>query len=380
MRLFFRLWFFLTVPLFVAAVSVIFLYSRGPHASDFWTFWQASRDVLHGDSPYPALASLPERASRTFAPYVYPPVLAFLLAPVAVLPFVAAKLVFALLSAGALVGALRLLRVTDWRCYGVAFATAPAFAATAIGTISLFLLFGVAAAWRYREHALACGLAVAFLVTAKLFLWPLWFWLVRTERYRAAAIAAGTSLAGVVVSWAAIGFGGLADYPALLGRLTELVGPNSYSTYALQRAVGISASSAQTVSYVLGIVALALAFHVVRDDRRALLAMLAVAFLATPILWPHYLVLLLVPVALASTTYSRFWLAPVALWADGTAWSDGDPVRIVVALAATLAIVGWALLRALDVQTVRDAAVGRQDHLLATGRAQLGVLDRGAGR
>jgi alpha-1,2-mannosyltransferase len=365
-RLFFRLWFFLTMPLFVATVSVIVLCARGPHASDFWTFWQASRDVLHGHSASPDLATLPALASRTFAPYVYPPVLAFLLAPVGVLPFFAAKLVFALLSVGALAGALRLLRVRDWRCYGVAFATAPAFAATAIGTISLFLLFGVALAWRYRDRAVACGLAVAFLVTAKLFLWPLWFWLVRTKRYRAAAVAAGSSFAAVVVSWAAIGFGGLTDYPALLGRLTELVGPNSYSTYALQRAFDVSPSSAQSVTYVLGIAALATAFRFVRDDRRVLLAMLGVAFLATPILWPHYLVLLLVPVALTSTTYTRFWLAPVALWADSTAWSDGHPVRIVVALAATIAIVAVALLRELDVQSVRDAVVGRHDQLPAT--------------
>ena len=68
----------------------ITLAGRGPGRSDFWTFWLASRTVLHGGNPYPAIESLPHVADKWFAPFVYPPVAAFLLAPLAVLPYAVA--------------------------------------------------------------------------------------------------------------------------------------------------------------------------------------------------------------------------------------------------------------------------------------------------
>src|SRR5207245_1182995 len=56
--------------------------------SDFLSFWQAGRSVLHGQSPYPALSSLPSVAhSLTFAPFVYPAPAAYWMVPFALLPF-----------------------------------------------------------------------------------------------------------------------------------------------------------------------------------------------------------------------------------------------------------------------------------------------------
>lgn len=344
------------IPLLLVATYSYSLVGRGFGHSDFATFWQAGRAVLHGRSPYPDVHSLPAHASKTFAPFVYPPVAAFLMAPLAALPFVAAKIVYVIVQLVALALALRLLGVRDWRCYGVAYSCTPVIESTEIGTISLPLLLAVAAAWRYRERAVACGLFVASAVTAKLFLWPLWFWLVRTRRYRAASIAVLSSVAAVVGTWAAIGFAGLRDYPTLLARLTGLEGPHSYSTYALQRAFGIGDSAAGRTTYVLGLLALFAGLRFVRDDRRSLVAMLGVSFVATPILWPHYLVLLFVPVALAAPTVSPLWIVPVALWADTTAWSHGNALRIVGELAISALAVGAAIHRPLP--PGQRAAVG----------------------
>jgi alpha-1,2-mannosyltransferase len=317
------------LPLALAGVFGAVFLSRGAGRSDFWTFWVAGRTVLHGGNPYPALASLPDVADKWFAPFVYPPVAAYLLAPVAVLPFALAKVVFLLLNLAGVVLALRLLGVRDWRCYGAAFASPPVIEAAGIGTISIPLLLVVAAAWRWRAHAVRLGLLIACAVTAKLFLWPVWFWLVRARRYRAAAIAIGASLAAVVGSWAAIGFAGLRDYPALLGRLTGLEGPNSYSVYSLLRVAGAGDGTAARAGSVLGVVGVAVALRFVHGERRTLVALLGVAFLATPILWPHYLVLLFVPIAFVSQRLSWLWLAPVALWVDATAWSHHEAWRIV---------------------------------------------------
>lgn len=328
------------VPLCLVA---FLLAANGHHPTDFTTFWDSGRALLHGRSPYPSPGSLPAHPDRTtFAPFVYPPVAAVPMVPLALLPFGVAVVVFLLVDLAAVALALRLLGVTDWRCYGAAFCSAPVFAGTGIGAISPLLLLGLAAAWRYRDRAAATGVLVAYVATAKVFLWPVWLWLLRTRRYAAAAVAAAASLAGVTAAWAAIGFAGLHDYPTLLGRLTSLVGPESYSPYALGRALGLGSGSAQATAYALAAAVAAPAWRV-RDDGRLLTAAIAVSLIATPILWPHYLVLLFVPIALARRSFSPLWLAPAATWVDAAGWSSGSAVRIAGLLAIAAVTVGAAL-------------------------------------
>ncbi len=325
---------------------VILVATLRHHASDFTTFWESGRAMLHGRSPYPSVQSLPAHPDpKTFAPFVYPPVAAVAMLPLSLLPFGVAIVVFLLVDLAAVALALRLLGVTDWRCYGAAFASAPVFASAGLGAISPLLLLGVAAAWRYRDRTVRVGLLVAYVATAKLFLWPVWLWLVRTRRFAAAGVAAGAAVAGVLGAWAAIGFAGLHDYPALLGRLTRLVGPESYSPYALGRSLGLDSAAAQSGAYLAGAAGIALAAWKLRGDRRLLTAALAVSLLMTPILWLHYLVVLYVPIALARRRFTPLWLAPLALWLDATGWSSGSTARIAALIALTAATIAMTLER-----------------------------------
>jgi len=311
-------------PVLLVGVCLGVVAAAAPHDSDFGTFWSAGHDVLHGRSPYPALDSLPHTASRLFAPFVYPPLTAFAMAPLALLPYRVATVLFLLLSLAAIWLALRLLGVRDWRCYGAVYACAPVYEGLGLGAIGPFLLLGLAAAWRYRDRAVAVGVVVAFVVSAKLFLWPVWLWLVRTRRYRAAAVSAVVGVGGVVASWAAIGFEGLREYPHLLARLTELVGPHSYSVYSLGRSLGMDSLTAERSVYVLTLVLLGLVAWLVRDDRRLFVAAIALSLLATPILWLHYLVVLVVPVAVTTRRLSPLWIALLAVWFDSASWTGGS--------------------------------------------------------
>ena len=72
----------------------------------------------------------------------------------------------------------------------------------------------------------------------------------------------------------------------------------------------------------------ALRLRAVRRDERSFVAALGLALLATPILWPHYLVLVYIPVSFLRRTFSPLWLLPLLIWLDGHAWSYGDPLRI----------------------------------------------------
>jgi alpha-1,2-mannosyltransferase len=318
-----------TIFYVLAAVNALEGVKRG---SDFASFWHGGRAVLHGLSPYPTIASLPEVANRiTFVPFVYPPPAAFALGPLSVLPFAVADTLFFLLILGSVALALRALDVTDWRCYAATYAALPIMAAVAVGSLSTLLLLGVALAWRYRQTTWRLGALVAVLVVAKLFLWPLWVWLVYTRRYRAAIVSAVAGAVSTFGAWAAIHFAGLHDYPQLLSRMSELVGTKSYSPYALARAAGATASASQLLVLLAGVVVVASAVRwlpSVRTDQGAFLLAVGIGLFLTPILWPHYLVLAFIPVALARKTMSAIWLCPLLFWFDGAGWSYGHPIQI----------------------------------------------------
>jgi hypothetical protein len=50
------------------------------------------------------------------------------------------------------------------------------------------------------------------------------------------------------------------------------------------------------------------------DERDAFAASLGLCLVATPILWPHYLVLLYLPIALRQRRLGWLWLVPLALY------------------------------------------------------------------
>jgi hypothetical protein len=87
-------------------------------------------------------------------------------------------------------------------------------------------------------------------------------------------------------------------------------------------------------------------------DRRSLVLVLAAALVLTPILWLHYLVLLIVPIALARPRLSALWLAPLVLtafealnWYRG--WPTGD-AKALISVAALIVIVVVASARRPD--------------------------------
>jgi hypothetical protein len=325
----------------ILVVGVGYAALAAGHVTDFSSFYASARAVAHGSSPYPPLASLPAVADRhTFAPFAYPPPIAFLVAPLTLLPLAFAKLVFFCLGLAAIALGFRLLEVRDASCYAAAFASLPVLEAVGVGSITPLLFLGVAAAWRYRDRTLGVALAVAGVVVAKLFLWPLVLWLVYTRRYAAAVASVAIGALALFAAWGAIGFAGLGEYPHLLSRLTELTGVNSFSLFALERALGLAPWPAQ-----IGVAAVACAACCVaagtrgtRGDSAGFTLAVGLALLFTPILWPHYLVLLFAPIAIVRPKLSALWFVPLLFWL-GAVWSFGDPARILPTLVVAAALV-----------------------------------------
>src|SRR5437868_9329024 len=248
---------FAVLPVFQLALFAWVLVT-GYHPFDFHTFWHSGRDVLHGHSPYSS--SLPAVAHKeSFRPFVYPAPAAIAMVPFSALPYGIADALWFVLGYAAIVGALRLLGVRDWRCYGAVLAWPAVWSSFINGAISAFLVLGCAALCRYRDRAYVAGTIVAALVVFKLYLWPLGVWLLVTKRWRATATSVALAAASTLAGWALIGFAGFRGYPHVLGRLTELVGPNSYSPYALFRSLGAAPALSQLLMFACGGAVLALA-------------------------------------------------------------------------------------------------------------------------
>jgi Glycosyltransferase family 87 len=283
----------------------------GPLPHDFAVFFGAGDDVLAGRSPYPPVRELVDDTK-----YVYPPPLALLIAPLAVLPAKAALACWFLLLFAATAGALRLMGVDDWRCYGIALLFVPTRDSLGGGTVNPLLLLGIALAWRYREAVFGAATAIGAVVALKVFLWPMFFWLAATRRYRAALLAMATAGVLALGSWAVLGFEGLTDYLALLRKLSRLEADGSYSVYAVGRAVGAPSGLAVAATAIVGAVLLAVAvyfgrkhrFDAVARDRLALTYCIVAALVLSPIVWWHYFMLLLVPAALARPRLAGVWL------------------------------------------------------------------------
>jgi alpha-1,2-mannosyltransferase len=300
----------------------------GHHSVDFLIFWQAAREYFHGENIYA------NALSAQTAGYVYPPLVAALAAPLGLLSFHAAVAIYSLLLVTAVVGSLWFLGVRDWRCYAAVLVWPAVFSSITVGTISPLLLLGAAATWRFRNSRLVF-LVVGTTAAAKLFMWPLVVWLWSTgRRTQAIACVVGATVA-VVVAWARLDFTGMAGYPALVRHLSDLEAPTGYSPIY---AVG------GTAAIVLVSLAGAVAIWVVRgDESRAFVVAIAVALLATPILWLHYLVLL---AAVAGRRFGLIWLVPALLWITPYQQANGTAFRIVVA-SSVIACVCWLRMRRL---------------------------------
>ncbi len=185
------------------------------------------------------------------------------------------------LCVGALVGAMWLLGVRDWRCFAVAAVSSPALSGSWIGNVSTLLLLGTAVFWRLRSHERMLPVTTALVVGAKLFLWPLGAWLLVTRRYRQLAMSVVLTIVFLLAAWAVIGFAGLTSYPRML--------------------VNVAA------------VLVAAAWRLTREpdgDLRAFGLIVVAALIASPVVWLRSMALLFAPIALLSPTLSLLWFVP----------------------------------------------------------------------
>jgi glycosyl transferase family 87 len=303
------------VPVLFAILVVFGYHTSWPIGFDFrGTLWEPARALLDGAPIYPE----PTRDAVVVGnPADYPPLFILLATPFAALPIGLAAWAWFCLLAGAVYVSMRILEVRDWRCLVLAVTSPVVVHGLYFGNLTILLLVPLALAWRYREQARIAGVAVGVAIAAKLFVWPLVVWLLLTRRFRAAAWAVGSSLAFVLGAWAVIGFEGMRDYPALLREVDHVYAIRSISVSTAAGAVGAPETAAVGVAVVAGLICIGLAARLVGrpdGDRRSFTVVVAACILASPIVWPNYIALLLVPIAITWPRLAPAWFLGYAVW------------------------------------------------------------------
>ena len=162
------------LPLLIVGVTLVLTFHRGSGAwaVDFnGNFVIPARDILHGVSPYHTgylervraavdAGRRPDEFSRgVFATYPAPALL--LGVPFTFLPAAVAEWLWVGLSLACAALALRLVGVRDWRVYGAALLAPALGTSLSYGTVECVLMLGLAATWRWRDHAWRGGRASA---------------------------------------------------------------------------------------------------------------------------------------------------------------------------------------------------------------------------
>ena len=229
-----------------------------------------------------------------------------------------------------LVAALWVLEVRDWRIYGLTLLWPSVIDAYQTANASLPLVLLVAVAWRWRRHAALAGGAIGVGISLKFFLWPLVVWLLACRRIAAAAVACAVALGSLLLM---VPFTDIGEYIRVLQKLRRTFEADSYTLFALLGDLGAPEAVARAATTVVGVAVLALAWR-----RRSLTLAIAAALVLSPIVWRHFFVLLIVPLAIARPRLDVLWLLPLGMWI-GHGTFNGQPWQTAGVLAIAAATI-----------------------------------------
>jgi alpha-1,2-mannosyltransferase len=285
---------------------------------DYLAYDAAARRVLLGRPLY----DLSYAAAGSFGLFYYPPSFILLVLPFAALfdAHVATLVWIATLLAafGTGVAVLPVRVSVRWAVLLLAGLSWPFLYALKLGQVGPLLFLVGAVTWRCAERPALAGTAIAAGAAIKVQPILLLGWALVTRRWR--AFLAGLGVLGGLSGLATIvaGTGAWPDFVTLLLRVSDPIDtPDNLTVGAIAFRAGLPrevAASLQVAS--IGLVALVTVWAWVRSPAPTAIVVTAVASqLVSPIVWAHYAVILLLPVALLLER--RHWWAaalPIVTW------------------------------------------------------------------
>jgi alpha-1,2-mannosyltransferase len=350
----------------ITTVGAILASAGSTFGYDYVMYDGAARRLLAGGPLYDLSFSAPGPNGL----FDYPPTFILAVIPFAAMltPLAASIAWIAMLNVAFLLGVaiLPVGRQVRWAILLLAGLSWPYLYAVKLGQLGplLFLLYAIA--WRWADRPTGAGISAALGTAAKLQPLLLFGWALATRRFRAVVIGLGVLLAGAAAAATVAGPGAWLDWLGLISRVgtNALTAPQVLSIGAIAYRAGVPLPIATLVQWGSAVAVAAVAlFAWVRYPPSVAIGVTAVAsVLVSPIVWAHYAVILLLPVALLLER-RQWWAAalPVVTWLPVVVtWLPLDalyPVVFSIGLLAPL-VVDEPLAFATDV-----AARGRRGRM-----------------
>jgi alpha-1,2-mannosyltransferase len=289
----------LAIVTFILTTGAILASAGDVLGYDYRAYAAAAQRLLDGQPLYDATVDV----AGPFAIYLYPPPFALAFVPFAMLPDPLGVWAWTGACVAMVLGAIALMPVGRDVRWGVLLLAAidwPVLYSIKLGQVGPLLLLLFAAGWRWLDRPDRLGVTIGLGVLVKLQPGLLVVWALLAGRTRAAGVAVALVAVVAIASLLVVGTGAWLDYPGLLGRVNEPVTtPHNMTLGAVLYRAGWSldlASLAQ-LGWTLAMLGLAL----LASWRRAADASYLVVVVATqalsPLLWDHYAIVLLLPVA-----------------------------------------------------------------------------------
>jgi alpha-1,2-mannosyltransferase len=288
------------VAVLVPSAIVAAAASAGTFGYDFLAYHAAAERVLGGQPLY----NLSVEEMGGFGQYFYPPPFVLAILPFAILPGATAAWVWLGLSMLMLGSGIALMPVAGWVRWttlllaGLSWPVAYALKLGQVGPL-LFLLFSLG--WRWLDRPGVVGLTGALGAIVKIQPGIVLAWAVLTRRWRAVVIGGLVLLAAVPLATVIAGGPSIwGDYLTLLQNVNDpITTAHNFTPGAVAYQMGVSESTAfilQVASSVAALGAVVVAALRLPAGASYLVAVVA-SQLLSPVLWDHYAMLLLLPVA-----------------------------------------------------------------------------------
>jgi hypothetical protein len=299
----------------VLTVGATLAVAGDTHGYDFRAYHEAIGRLLNGQSPYDQHFALAGAAGLFF----YPPTFIPLVLPFGLLPVDAAVwawTVLLLVAFGVAVAAMPVSTRTRWWIVLVAGLSWPFVHNIKLGQVGPLLLLLFVVAWRWRDRPVVVGIAAGLGAAIKVQPGLLLVWAL-LRRWWGAVVAGGlTILALAVLALVLTGTGAWADFVALATRVADPIAtPQNATPGAVAWQLGASRQLAEAIQ-VATTIAVAIVFvgaAIWLPVEASLMVAVIATQLVSPILWDHYAIVLLMPVAwLADRGHRWALLIPLA--------------------------------------------------------------------
>jgi len=348
------------VAVAVFSVSVVAVVLAGAWADtlgyDFLAYDGAARRLLDGGPLY----DTSYEAAGGFGLYFYPPPFVLAVLPLAaVAPPGLAVWLWTAGLVGALLAGIALLPVRSsirWVVLALAGVFWPVVYSIKLGQVGpiLFLLFALG--WRRLASDRALGLVAALGALVKLQPGLLLCWALLRRRWGALVVGAIGVLAVSAAATPLVGPAAWGDFLTLLARVSDpITTPGNATIGALAHRAGLDRAAAAGLQW-LSVALVGVAWLVATLRRPPVVGYLATVLasqLVSPILWDHYAMLLLLPVAWLLDR-GRWWAALLVLAAPWPLVAVVPPA--VYPAALVVALVGLLVSRASGSAPVRPSA------------------------